>query len=82
MEGYITEFGVNISKSYSDIENEFFQGPRGRFMLSLQLWIKMLIYEKGILKLKSDEKSSGVRRLQVLRRRVLDGVFGVDGWDL
>ena len=55
LEGYITEFVVNIVKSYSDAEREFFKGPRGRFLLSLQLSIKMLICEKGILNMNSDE---------------------------
>ena len=54
-EGYIIDFVVDIVKSYSDIEMEFFQGPRGRFLLSLQLWIMILICEKGILKMNSDE---------------------------
>ena len=51
MEGYIIEFVVNTTKSYSEEEREFFNGPRGRFMFSFQLYIKMLIYEKGILKM-------------------------------
>ena len=50
LEGYITEFGVDTTKSYSEAEREFFNGLRGRFLLSLQLSIKMLICEKGILK--------------------------------
>ena len=55
LEGYITEFTVNIINSYSDAGREFFKGPRGRFLLSLKLWIKMLICKKGILKMKSNE---------------------------
>ena len=55
LEGYITEFLVDIVKSYSDAERELFKGPRGRFLLSLQLWIKMLICEKGILKMEYEE---------------------------
>ena len=49
LEGYITEFAVNTTKSYSKEEKEFFNGPKGRFLLSLQLSIKMLVCEKGIL---------------------------------
>ena len=45
-----------------------------RFLLSLQLWIKMFIYEKGILKMKSDEWNPGVQRLHVL-------VKMRDGWN-
>ena len=55
LEGYITEFVVDTIKSYNDVERNFFKGPRGIFLLSLQLWIKMLICEKGILKMNSDE---------------------------
>ena len=51
LEGYITEFAVDTNKAYIEAEREFFNGPRGRFLLSLQLSIKMLIYEKGILKM-------------------------------
>ena len=55
LEGYITEFTVDTVKSYSDAEREFFKGPRGIFLLSLELWIKILICEKGILKMKFEE---------------------------
>ena len=55
LEGYITDFVVDIVKYYSDVEREFFSGPRGRFLLYLQLSIKMLICEKVILKMKSAE---------------------------
>ena len=51
LEGYITEFVVDTNKSFSKAEKEFFNGPRGRFLLSLQLSIKLLVYEKGILKM-------------------------------
>ena len=53
--GYIIDFAINTVKSYSDTERKFFQGLRGRFLLSLQLWIKMFICGKGILKMKLDE---------------------------
>ena len=55
LEGYITEFVVDTIKYYSDVEREFFKGPRSRFLLSLQLWIKMIICENGILNMNSDE---------------------------
>ena len=50
-EGYITEFVVDTNKSFSEAEREFFSGPCGRFLLSLQLSIKKLVCEKGILKM-------------------------------
>ena len=49
LEGYITEFTIDTSKYYNEVERELFNGPRGRFLLSLQLSIKMLVCEKGIL---------------------------------
>ena len=55
LEGYISEFAVDIVKSYPDAEREFFNGPRGRFLLSLQISIKILICMNGILKMKSNE---------------------------
>ena len=51
LEGYIMEFAVNTNKSFSKAEREFFSGPQGRFLLSLQLSIKQLVYEKCILKM-------------------------------
>ena len=65
MEGYITEFMVEIVKYYSDSEREFFNEPRDRFLLSLQLSIKMIICKKGILKMNSAEYNLGVYRLRV-----------------
>ena len=51
LEGYIIEFAVDTTNSYSKEETEIFNGPRGRFLLSLQLSIKILVYEKDILKM-------------------------------
>ena len=51
LEGYIVEFTANTNKYYNEVEKEFFNGPRGRFLLSLQLSIKMLVCVKGILKM-------------------------------
>ena len=33
--GYIMEFTVDTTKSYSEEEREIFNGPKGRFLLSL-----------------------------------------------
>ena len=49
LQGYITEFAVEAITSYSESERNFFQGPRRRYLLSLSTWIKILVYEKGIL---------------------------------
>ena len=52
-QGYITEFSVETITSYSEAKIIFFQGPRRRYLLSISTWIKMLVYEKGILELSS-----------------------------
>ena len=52
-QGYIIEFAVDTITSSSEVERNFFQGPRRRYLLSINTWIKMLIYEKGILQLSS-----------------------------
>ena len=49
LQGYITKFTVESMTSYSEAERNFFQGPRRRYLLSISTWIKMLVYEKGIL---------------------------------
>ena len=49
VQGYITEFAVETITSYSEAKRNFFQGPRRRYLLSISRWIKMLVYEKGIL---------------------------------
>ena len=49
IEGYITEFIIDMVSSYSDSEIIFFQGTRSRYLSSWKTWIKMLICEKGIL---------------------------------
>ena len=51
LEGYVTEFIVEAITSYCEVERHFFQGPWGRYLMSVNLWIKMLPYEKSILKL-------------------------------
>ena len=51
LEGYITDFAFDTNNSFSEAEREFFNGPQGRFLLSLQLFIKHLVYEKAILKM-------------------------------
>ena len=53
--GYITEFAVDIVKSYSAAEREFFKGPRGQYLKSLKLWTKILLCEKGVLRMESFE---------------------------
>ena len=53
LQGYIIDFAVDMITPYSEDERNFFQGPRRRYLLSINTWIKMLVYEKGILQLSS-----------------------------
>ena len=51
LEGYINKFVVDTITSYSEAEWKFFQGPRGRYLSYLKTPIKMLVCEKGILRM-------------------------------
>ena len=46
MGGFMTELAVDTSISYSEAEHCFFKGPRGKYLKSLNTWIKMLLCEK------------------------------------
>jgi hypothetical protein len=52
--GFITEFAVDTAKSYNATEKEFLKGPRGRYIRSLYTSIKMLLYNKGVMTMASD----------------------------
>ena len=54
LSGFVTEFIVDTVKAYSKVEQQFFKGYRGKFLNSLNLWIKMLLCDKGVLQLRSD----------------------------
>ena len=54
LSGFIIEFVVDTVKAYSEVEHHFFKGYRGKFLNSLNLWIKMLLCDKGFLQLRSD----------------------------
>jgi len=44
--GFITEFMIDATVSYSEAERKFLQGPQGRYIKSFNAWIKMLLCEK------------------------------------
>jgi len=44
--GFITEFAIDTTVSYSEAERKFLQGARVRCIKSLNTWIKMLLCEK------------------------------------
>ena len=52
--GFITEFVVDTAKSCSAAEQEFLQGPQGRYIQSLYTSIKILLYNKGVMIMESD----------------------------
>ena len=51
LEGYITEFVVDTITSYNKVERNVFQGPRSRHLSFLNTWIKILVCEKGLLRM-------------------------------
>lgn len=42
LSGFVTEFSIDTFVSYSKAKMIFFKGPRGNFLLSLKMWIKIL----------------------------------------
>ena len=54
LEVFVMEFAIDTSTSFSEAEQQFFKGPRGNFLNSFSLRIKMLVAEKGILLIESD----------------------------
>ena len=51
LEGFVTEFAVDTLKAYIKAERYFFKGYCGKYLNSLSLWIKIMLCEKGILRL-------------------------------
>ena len=54
LEAFVTKFSIDTSTSFSEDERKFFKGPRGKYLNSFSLQIKMLLAEKGILLIESD----------------------------
>jgi hypothetical protein len=46
-EGYIIEFIMEYTDSFSEAERKFAEGPRRWMLEEIPLWIKMLFMEKG-----------------------------------
>ena len=47
--GFIIEFEVDMAVSYSEVERCFLKGLRGKYIKSLNTWIKMLLCEKRVM---------------------------------
>ena len=51
LEGFDIEFAMDMLKAYNEVERYFLKGYYGKYLNSLNLWIKMLLCEQGILRL-------------------------------
>ena len=49
--GFITEFTIDTFVSFSKVERHFLKGPRGKYIKSLNTWIKMILCEKRVMQL-------------------------------
>ncbi len=49
--GFITEFAVDTTVSHNKIEQHFHKGLRGKYIKSLNTWIKMLLCEKRVMQI-------------------------------
>lgn len=47
--GFINEFAIETTVSYNEAEICFLKGPRGKYIKSLNTWIKMLLCEKWVM---------------------------------
>ena len=54
LEAFVTEFAIDTHTSFSEAEKQFFKIPRGKYLNSFNLKIKMLLAEKGIFLIESD----------------------------
>jgi hypothetical protein len=52
--GFITEFAVDTTKSYTTTEKDFLKGPRGRYIISLYTSINILLYDNGVITMESN----------------------------
>jgi hypothetical protein len=49
IEGYIIEFAAENHQSFSQAEEIFKKGARGRLLREIPLWIKAFLVEEGML---------------------------------
>jgi hypothetical protein len=52
--GFIIEFVVDTTKSYTIVEEDFLKGPRGRYIKSLYTSINILLHDKGVMIMESE----------------------------
>ena len=51
LEGFVTKFAVDTLKAYRKLERLFIKGYHGKYLNSLNLRIKMMLCEQGLLRL-------------------------------
>lgn len=49
--GFIIEFAIDTTVSYSEAERRFLKEPRGKYIKSLNTWIKMMLCEKQVMRI-------------------------------
>lgn len=54
LDGYIVEFVAEGAVSFSEAKRKFFQGPRGRYINSIPLWINMLLVKREMMSMESN----------------------------
>jgi len=52
--GFITKFAVDTAKSYTIAEQYLLRGPRGRYIMSLYTSIKIVLHDKCVMTMESD----------------------------
>ena len=55
LEGFVIDFAVEQRKSFNEAERYFFKGYHGKYLKSLNLSIKMLLHEKEVMDMTSDD---------------------------
>jgi len=51
---FIIEFSVDTTNSYTVVEHEYLKGTRERYIRSLYTSIKILLHDKGVMTMESD----------------------------
>ena len=49
--GFITKFAIDTTVSYNEVERRFLKGPRGKYVKSLNTWIKLLLSENRVMRI-------------------------------
>jgi hypothetical protein len=52
--GFITKFTFDTVNSYTVVEKDFLMGPRGRYIRSLYMSVKILLHDKGVMIMESN----------------------------